>query len=171
MSAFRATYSDMKLIKTRQVVQIIFEVAQKDFDAAYDVLGGLPNPSSERWFGIAALKPEMEVMPHPVHTVQGRDNAEPQPAYNKPRPAGAKRDWRDIPPSQQAGMRCEEPTFAAFLKEQRADDWHEAQDAAECVRLICGVGSRAELGSNQKARVIWTQLNSQYEAWKAMEHA
>ena len=159
MSAFRATYSDMKLIKTRQVVQIIFEVAQKDFDAAYDVLGGLPNPSSERWFGIAALKPEMEVMPHPI------------PVNSQPKPAGAKRDWRDIPPSQQAGMRCEEPTFAAFLKEQRADDWHEAQDAAECVRLICGVQSRAELTTNQKARVIWTQLNSQYEAWKAMEHA
>jgi len=88
-----------------------------------------------------------------------------------PHPGGAKRPFRDLPPQQQAGMRCDEPTFAAFLKEQREDDWVEAPDAADCVRLICGVTSRAELETNHKARVIWNMINSQYEAWKALEHA
>jgi hypothetical protein len=153
-TAFKATYSDWKLVKTRQVVQIVFEVPLAEADAAYELLGGMPAPASERWFGIAALAPKPE----------------PRPVPDKPL-AGAKRDWRDLPPSQQAGIRCEEPSFVSFLKEERSDDWHESQDAAECVRLICGITSRSELGTNQKARVIWAQLNSQFEAWKALEHA
>lgn len=85
--------------------------------------------------------------------------------------AGAKRDWCDMQPAQQAGIRCGEAIFAAFLKEMRPDDWREATDAAECIRLICGVHSRVELGTNQKARVIWHQLDESYQAWKAMERA
>lgn len=155
-TAFKATYSDWRLVKTRQVVQVILEVPLAEADAAYDVLGGMPNPSQERWFGIAPLSQAAK--------------AQPQPVVDRP-PAGARRDWRDLQPQQQAGIRCEEPTFAAFLKEERKDDWHEAPNAADCVRMICGVQSRTELGTNQKARVIWNQLESQYQAWKAMEHA
>lgn len=157
MTAFRAAFSDMKLVKTRQVAQLIFEIPIEEFDAAYEVLGGMPVPSKERWFGIAALSPA--------------STAQPQPAPDKP-PAGAKRDWRDIPPAQQAGIRCDEPIFAAFLKEERSDDWQEANaDPAECVRLICGVRSRSDLITNNKARVIWHQLDTQFQAWKAVEHA
>jgi hypothetical protein len=88
-----------------------------------------------------------------------------------PKSAGVKRDWRDLSPQQQAGIHCADPIFAAFLREQRPDDWHESQDAAACVRLICGVDSRKLLESNQRARIIWHQLDSQYQAWKALEHA
>jgi len=155
-AAFRACYSDWKLVKTRGVVQVVMEIPLQDADAAYEVLGGMPAPATERWFGIAALR--------------GSEPAKLQPVVDKP-PAGAKRQYRDLPKPQQAGMRCEEAAFIAFLREERPDDWHEAQDAAECVRLICGVQSRAELATNQKAGVIWHQLDSQYQAWKALEHA
>lgn len=146
-AAFRATYSDLKLIKTRQCVQIVFELPLADFDAAYAVLGGLPDSSKETWFGIAPLDLMKQIEEKP------------------------KRDWRDMQPAQQAGIRCAEPVFIAFLQEARPDDWHESQEAAACVRLICGVHSRVELGTNQKARVIWHQLDEQYQAWKALEHA
>lgn len=158
MSAFRAVYADWKLVKTRQSVQIIFEVPLQEADAAYEVLGGMPAPAAERWFGIAALC---------------SSEREPQPVVDKPL-AGAKRDkrdWSDLQPQQQAGIRCNEPTFVAFLKEERPDDWHEAQDAAECVRMICGVDSRIELGINPNAGIAWSRLESQYQAWKAVEHA
>lgn len=148
--AFRGTYSDWRLVKTRGVVQIIFEIPLAEADAAYQILGGMPDTSKERWFGVAAL------------------GSEPAPDSDK---SGTKRDWRDLGPAQQAGIRCGEPVFIAFLKEQRADDWHEAKEAAECIRLICGVTSRSELGTNQKARVIWKQLDDQFGAWKALEHA
>lgn len=158
-TAFKATYSDWKLVKTRQVVQIVFEVPLAEADSAYELLGGMPAPATERWFGIAALRDSKP--------------AQPQPVPDKPQ-AGAKRDkrdWSDLQPQQQAGIRCNEPTFVAFLKEERSDDWHEAQDAAECVRLICGVESRVELGINPNAGVTWSKLESQYQAWRAVEHA
>lgn len=150
MTAFRATYSDFKLIKTRQSVQIVFEIPLHDVDAALEVLGGMPTPSSERWFGIAPLTAPA--------------SARPQPVPDKP-PAGAKRDWRDLQPPQQAGIRCGEEAFVTFLKERYSGEWREATGAAECVRIICGVNSRAELATNHASRVLWHQLDSEYQAW------
>jgi hypothetical protein len=85
-----------------------------------------------------------------------------------PKPEKLKRDWHDLNPAAQAGIRCSEPAFLVFLKAQHPDDWAECTDAAECVRLICGVHSRVELGINQKARVIWHSLDSEFQAWRAI---
>jgi hypothetical protein len=159
MTAFRATYSDFKLIKTRQSVQIVFEIPLQDVDAALEVLGGMPNPANETWFGIAPLVPPA-----------AKESAPATPQPNSPRAAGAKRDWRDIVPSQQAGIRCAEPVFAAFLREKYPDEWHEAPDAADCVRLICAVDSRSKLNDGP-SRVIWKQLDDQFAGWKVLENA
>lgn len=96
-----------------------------------------------------------------------RKEASPAPRQeaNPQQPDGAKREWRDLQPQQQAGIRCGERAFVQFLKETRPDDWAESTDAAECVRLICGVQSRVELGINQKARVLWNSLDSEYQTW------
>lgn len=163
-TAFKATYSDWKLVKTRGVVQIVFEVPLAEADAAYELLGGMPIVASERWFGIAAIKSTAE---------ENRAKPRQKDSSPSPHPGGAKRmDWRDMQPAAQAGIRCDEPSFSAFLREHYTRDWSESGlDAAECVRLICGVASRSELGTNQKARVIWKQLDGHYAAWKALEHA
>ena len=55
-AAFSATYSDLKLIKTRSVVQFIFEVPLEAAGHAYNVLGGMPSPMEEKWFAIARLE-------------------------------------------------------------------------------------------------------------------
>lgn len=142
MTAFKATYSDFKLIKTRQCVQIIFEVPLSDYPAAAEVLGGMPDPAKERWFGIAPLRSDAQA--------------------ELPK---AKKDWRDLPPSQQAGIRCQDQAFLKFLEEERRDDLRQSGAVEDCVRAICGVKSRAALDSDHRARVIWTQLNDQYVAW------
>jgi len=142
-SAFKATYSDWKLVKTRGVIQIVFEVPLADADKAYEVLGGMPNFGTEQWFGIAAMASS---------------------------PKQIKRDWNDMLPQQQAGIRCEEITFAVFLEEEHPEDWHESMhNPAEAVRLICGVSSRADLGRNPEAAIKWRQLDDQYQAWRALE--
>lgn len=137
---------------------MIFEVPIAEFDAAYEVLGGLPNPAKEQWFAIAAIKEVASNPPSP--------DARPEP---KDKPARAKREWRDVSPAEQAGIRCSEAEFKAFLKEQRNQDWREvgasSAPVVDCVRLICGVESRADLNTIHSARVIWHQLNDQYEAW------
>lgn len=105
---------------------------------------------------------EKEIKPHKARTAPT-----PRPdTTTPPKSAGAKRDWRDVQPAAQAGIRCDEPTFVAFLQELYPDDWHESQDAAACVRLICGVASRSDLSINHKARVIWHQLDERFQAWK-----
>lgn len=150
MTAFRATYSDLKLIKTRKCVQIIFEVPQEDFDAAYEVLGGLPNPATERWFGIAAL---------------AADAAQPRQVESKST-AGAKRPWAEMLPQQQAGIRIGEPEFSNFLRQRFPDEWHETHEADACLKMAFNIWSKKELETNQKARVLWTQLDNEYLAWK-----
>lgn len=162
-AAFRASYSDLKLIKTRQVVQIVFELPLADFDVAYDVLGGMPNPANETWFGIAPLDIRKEVTPNPDPPLSGLDKALAPPVSQPP----AGRSWRDLQPAQQAGIRCSEPMFQHFLKTRDGDDWLDSgQNPAACVRLICGVKSRVELGTQHKARMLWHQLDSQFMAWK-----
>jgi|SRR6185312_7883438 len=109
--------------------------------------------------------------------VQQKEARAEQPRQDTPMPpskpdGAAKRDWRDVPPGQQAGICCGQPAFADFLKETRPDDWHEAMGSPEeCVRLICGVASRGYLGHDHRARVLWHQLDSQYQAWRVKERA
>jgi len=106
--------------------------------------------------------------------VQKETAAKPRQTSSPDTPTGgAKRmDWRDMQPAAQAGIRCEEPVFWAFLTERYRDYWLESKsNAPECVRLICGVASRKELGTNHKARVVWKMLDDQFQAWKALEHA
>lgn len=156
-AAFQGAYADWKLVKTRGVVQVVIEVPLADADAAYEVLGGMPVAGKERWFGIAAIKSPTSLSVPPK-------SDEPRPVTDKPR-AGAKR-WGDMQPAQQAGIRCGEPLFLAFLKEERPDDWHDAsEDPAECVRMICRVESRSLLNREEAAQ-RWQKLNDQFVAWQ-----
>ena len=84
-----------------------------------------------------------------------------------PPTAGAKRTWEEFQPAQQAGIRCGDIKFAIFLEEEYPEDWREYGEIADCVRGICGVHSRSELGTNQKARVLWNQLDKHFQAWDA----
>jgi hypothetical protein len=161
-TAFKATYSDWKLVKTRGVVQIVFEVPLAEADDAYELLGGMPIIAKERWFGIAAIKTPAEEAPSNV----------PSGSPPSTRPDGTKRmDWRELQPAAQAGIRCADPVFRSFLDEMHSCQAATPEEAATAVRMICNVESRAELGTNHKARVIWKQLDDEFQAWKALEHA
>lgn len=158
-AAIAATFVDFKNVKTRGVLQLVFEVPLHQAKVALDTLG-YPDASAEKWFGIAALSSQQGS--NPV-------SESPRSVEDKQR-TGGKRDWRELQPAQQAALRCNNPVFIAFLREERTFDMSEATcDPAECIRLICGVASRSELNTNQKARAIWHQLDSQFQAWNAVE--
>jgi len=88
---------------------------------------------------------------------------------DKDKPAGAKRDWKDLQPAQQAGIRCAEPTFRAFLREECKYDPVDENEAAEAVRDMCSVNSRAELNTVHASRMLWFNIDTQYQAWLAKE--
>lgn len=155
MTAFKAVYADWKLIKTRSTVQVVLEIPIEQADAAYEVLGGMPQPSKERWFAVAALAP-------------GAAAAKPD-LVDQPRPDRAKFEWRDFSASKQAGIRCKSPTFWAFLRETIGSIASSEQEAINALYIYCSIASRADLDTNHKARVIWHQLDSQYQAWLAKE--
>lgn len=164
-AAFRACYADWKLIKTRSVVQVVMEIPLSDADAAYEVLGGMPNPAKEQWFGIAAINLGKEAMPDTQfipHT------AETRPESDIP-PARAKQEWREVQPSAQAAMRCDQAPFWAFLREEKKQRVTSKDDAATAVRKICGVNSRAHFNDNHAARVLWFSLDQEFQAWQMKE--
>lgn len=104
-----------------------------------------------------------------VHQPAKETAATPQPAIDKPL-AGAKRmDWRELQPAAQAGIRSADPIFWKYLEEEQHMSVSNADEAAASIRGICLVRSRAELGTNHKARVLWKQLDECFLAWKHVD--
>jgi len=81
--------------------------------------------------------------------------------------------WRDLGPIKQAGIRCTEPMFWAFLREEYAPDIYSEATAAQFVRDFCHVESRTDLNKpgNSEARTLWHTLDFGYQAWRVKEHA
>lgn len=182
-AAFRATYSEWKLVKTRGVVQVIFEVPLAEHDTAYQALGGMPDPAKERWFGIARLQQPKEVVQDssldnarpasewpPVRapmTVEELDKAQfGKVLHERPRPRPVAPEKRL---TQQAGIMCADPVFQKFLKENAMMGVSGPPDdvrAATAVRLICGVTTRADIIWGTPAGDKWDELVSKFTAWK-----
>jgi hypothetical protein len=150
-AAFRASYSDWKLIRTRKVVQIVLEVPVEEADAAYQVLGGMPNPGESVWCAVARLNSNQPVEIQPTE---------------KPR-----REWRELSPAQQAGIRCADPAFYKFLYQlyprRLGKRMGTPEDkASDLVRSLCGVQSRAHLTSDHpEALRLWEDLDRKFRAW------
>lgn len=147
-AAFKASYADWKLIRSRKCVQIVFEVPLEAADAAYQVVGGMPDVGGSDWFAIARLAPETE---KPV----------------EPKKERAKQNWHDMSPAQQAGVLCADTKFQKFIGEMyRHITINTEEAAATAVRDQCGVLSRSEIDNFPTARARWIDLVSRYRAWE-----
>jgi hypothetical protein len=150
-AAFKASYSDWRLVKTRSVVQIVFEVPLEQADAAYQVVGGMPNFGSEQWFAIAKLHPEAKE-PEPVRELQ----TPPARARNP--------DKRLI---TQAGAACDDPVFQRYLLDHQMVVVMSEEQAERAVRLGCLVQSRKEFLLGTPAGDRWQEFYGKFLAWKA----
>lgn len=77
----------------------------------------------------------------------------------------ARLDWREVQPAAQAGIRCAEPRFRDYLAVEHGHFTETTEDAAEIIRTICNVKSRAELSTNHKARALWFSIDNGYREW------
>lgn len=132
MTAIRATFSDFKLVRSRKVAQLVMEVPLEDADAALTALGGIPKAATEQWVGIAPITAEAAAAP--------------------------RKSWEQIPASQQAGIRCGDPEFRAWLGARSADD------AATMLRERLGIKTRADIAPGSIAEREWRLIDSEFRA-------
>jgi hypothetical protein len=82
--------------------------------------------------------------------------------------------WRALGPAKQAGIRCKDPLFWAYLRECELDYYHvdSEETAASAVRNICNVLTRSDLGKPGfgDQRFLWFDLDTKFQAWKVKEH-
>jgi hypothetical protein len=136
-----ATFSDYKVVKGRQVLQLVFEVPLEAQEAIFRALGYV-NPKAETWVGIARL----------------RDGVATPEAVRQLR----------LPPknSQMAGILCNEGGFRKYLAERSGKAVPDADAAAAVVRFACSVKSRADLDTDEHGAKLWRDLKAEYEVWK-----
>lgn len=151
-AAFRATYSDLRFVKSRKVAQVIVELPIEDAGRFVEAFGA-PNPATETWVAIARLQ-------------------EPVKAQEKPK---EKRNFADMPPAQQAALLCKAPSFHAFLMERfdgrmeyarKAAGDNPEDQAAQFVRMWCGVRSRSDIKPDNPSGRAWKQLDDAYFGWQ-----
>lgn len=143
-AAIRATYSDLRLVKSRKVAVIYLEIP---IEQAEEFVGsfGMPNPAEEKWVGIARLNPTADRVEAPKE----------------------RQRFSSLRPSAQAALLCEKPTFWKFLWETYRVQVEDTDSAATVVRSACKVNTRASFDSNPKAADDWFSLKDKYDAWLA----
>jgi hypothetical protein len=172
-AAFRATFTDWRLIKGRKVVQVVLEVPVESADQAYQVLGGMPNPAESVWCAVARLQTTKDGDAHSnVHPgLPERNDTPPTPLPDKAE--RARRSWEQLSAAEQAGIRCTDPLFHKFLKETVPHMWGSKtalrvdNRAVHIVREICGVESRAQINAaNPKALARWNNIDTDFRIWQ-----
>ena len=155
-AAFTACYADWKLIKTRGVVQVVFELPLHNSDAAYQALGGMPEAAKERWFGIARLNTE-EAAP-----VRGavEEQIRGVPTEAAPRPQSNRL-------ARQAAICCRDPVFQKYLQEHHSlKCMPDSFACADIVRRHCDVTTRKDIIVGTPAGAAWEKLFSKFTVWK-----
>jgi hypothetical protein len=151
-SAFSATYSDLKLIRTRKVLQLVFEIPLEQAEMALKILGGMPNPAAEIWCAVARLD-----MNEAVATEGRSANA----------PAAALSLMPEKILAQRAGMLCNSVLFWKFIEHISGYLPSNEEDAAGYVRKYCCVNSRSSIIAGTPAGDHFEELLNRYAGWKA----
>jgi hypothetical protein len=158
---FAGVFTDFKLVKTRNVAQVIVEVPIEAADQALATLGGLPRADQSPWVAVARLNCTS------VNPPQEAEPAEKQSLKIK--------HW---PMASQIHMRCQEPSLWIFMQRHpdfaplwgRAARKHDgalaSELAAEVVRLWCRVESRAAITPGSEPAERWASIEAEYEQWQ-----
>lgn len=155
-SAFKAEFVGTKEIRTRQVVQFVFEVDLSQADSAHAILGGFKKGPGI-WCGIARIS-------HDASEEERDGSMKTQPAPGPPTssPARVPRKWEDIPYEEQAGILGNDPDFRDWLKDFLGKKVFGYTDAAMHIRSYCGVDSRKSILPNTLAGNRWNLMVSAF---------
>ena len=144
-AVIQGTFADLKSVKTRSVVQMVIEIPIEQAEQIIKAFG-FPQPGAEIAVAVARLDPEAT-----KHA--------PAPS-EKP-----KRHWDDLSYTEQAGIRCNDPSFQFFMREVQEYKSVGTEQTAGSVRLHCDVGSRAEFDKSSDAARRWEALDAEFQEW------
>ena len=155
-AAFKASYADWKLVKTRACVQIIFEIPVEKANEAYECLGGIPISAKESWFAIARLKQQQE---------------ETNTATIKPAPVSPPVRAPKNRLTTRAGILSADPLFHKYLVEMWANPFSSVSNdpkerAAMFIRLKCKVQSRKDILPGTEAATRFDLVESAFVGWR-----
>lgn len=151
----QGTYADFKLVRTRSVVQVIVEVPIERAGEVVERLG-IPQPGNEQWVSVGLL--------------QEPDGASKDAAPGTKSTADKpKRDWDDIPPSQQAGILCADLHFQIWIAARYNSECKLDPHAVVCtddfakkaIYYLFRIKSRSELNDREYE---WNDFVIQYRA-------
>ena len=155
--AIRGTYSDLRLIKGRKVWQMVIEVPSEHGENLVKLFG-LPQPDAPSWVAVALLTNSAAVPPAAGEAGAGggveatTTSATILPAEAAPATPKARRSFEELPPSQQAALKCEDKDFQRWLGVRNPTD------AARYVRQLCDVQSRAQIADSARSMAAWRDL-------------
>ena len=86
------------------------------------------------------------------------DDEEPQEPEQKPKRPG--RPFADMPPSQQAGILCNDPAFQAWVTPLQPN----SVTARGYILHVCGIESRKELDRDKNAKIFWGEMVAKFHA-------
>lgn len=155
----KASYSTWRPVQGRKVLQIIFEVPLEQQTEVLTMLGA----PGDQWVAIALLDDKAASFNGRTSDFDSENAGSIPAAVAKP-----KRAFKDLPLSQQAGIRCGEAQFREFLLHKlfTTEKIGEGvlKDTATLLREEIGVSSRSSLdvyGGDAASR--WQNLNAEYE--------
>ena len=98
--------------------------------------------------------------------------AEREPGQETPPPSPPVRATRSL--AQKVGMLCNDGMFQQFLREQYAEVWREVKEpsappgetAADVIRSLCAVETRAQITADTPAGAQWQAIDSEFGAWR-----
>lgn len=149
-----AEYVEWRMVKTRSSLQLIFEVGLEKQEMVMRALG-VPLPNVSNPVAIARLVDASQRATEPLQIAHDNDDAE---APHRP----------PMSLAQSAGFLCGTPTFQQFILES-GDGWDHRptkDEAAEWLRSVCGVPSRADIKpENRIAAERFRKIRADYNAW------
>jgi len=152
----KATYADLKTVKTRSMCQVVLELPIEALTEVVRLLGA-PVPGNEVWVAVARLDLSA-AQQEPAQIEHANDDTDDEP-HKPPRPL-----------SQVAGMLCNTPTFQQFICEQ-SEGWDHRPtsiEAADWLRANCGINSRTELNTHPVAAERFRKIRADYNAWAVL---
>lgn len=131
-AVFQGEYTDLRLVKTRNVYVAHIEVPAEQIDSVIAAVG-LPKPGASVWVAVARLVVK--------------------PAPDKPR--------RERLTSERAAMLCHDGEFIAWFLDKYPRR-HPQQDVIDTFRIYLGIQSRRELDTDPEARARFEALETEF---------